>query len=153
MNQLSPHFSLLELTKSSTAARLGIVNEPDEAHIENLERLATQILEPVRKAFASPVIVTSGYRSPELCTAIGSKPTSQHAKGEAADFEIIGVSNPEIARFISLDLSFDQLILEHYNPDEGPNSGWIHCSVREVGKNRRQTLTIGKSGTQPGLIE
>ena len=73
------------------------------------------------------VKVTSGYRSPELCTAIGSSVNSQHAKAEAADFEVMGTDNAELADWIKDNLPYDQLILEYYTPGE-PNSGWIHCS-------------------------
>jgi len=93
--QLSENFSLLELTKSQTAARKGIDNAPSPEHQENLKRLCESILQRVRDHFGQVVSVSSGYRSAELCTAIGSKTTSQHAKGEAADFEIYGISNKE----------------------------------------------------------
>jgi hypothetical protein len=73
------------------------------------------------------VKITSGYRSPELCQAIGSSVNSQHAKAEAADFECVGVDNAELADWIHRELSYDQLIVEYYTPGE-PNSGWIHCS-------------------------
>jgi len=71
--------------------------------------------------------VTSGFRSPILCQAIGSSSNSQHAKAEAADFEVIGVDNCELADWIHKELDWDQLILEYYTPGE-PNSGWIHAS-------------------------
>ena len=71
--------------------------------------------------------MTSGFRSPELCVAIGSSVNSQHAKAEAADFEVIGTDNAELFDWIKANLEPDQLILEFYTPGE-PNSGWIHCS-------------------------
>jgi hypothetical protein len=85
------------------------------------------------------VSVSSGYRSPELCVAIGSSINSQHAKGQAADFEIFGLSNADLCKWISENLEFDQLILEYHNIGE-PNSGWIHCSYRADGENRKQIL-------------
>ena len=91
--KLSENFSLQELTKSQTATRKGIDNTPGPEHQNNLKSLCTHVLQPIRKHFGRVVTVSSGYRSPELCIAINSKPTSQHAKGEAADFEIFGVSN------------------------------------------------------------
>ena len=94
---LTKNFSLLELTKSQTAERKGIDNTPSPEHQENLKSLCMAILQPVRDHFSKVVTISSGYRSPELCTAIGSKITSQHARGEAADFEIFGVSNKELA--------------------------------------------------------
>ena len=86
--------------------------------------------------------VSSGYRSQELCLAIGSKITSQHAKGEAADFEIFGVSNKELADYIHENLDYDQLILEYWKESD-PNSGWVHCSYSD-GNNRRQYLKAYK---------
>ena len=140
--QLSPNFSLLELTKSQSADRKDINNTPSSEHQENLESLCTSILQPVRDHFSRVVSISSGYRSPELCTAIGSKVTSQHAKGQAADFEIFVISNKELADYIHFNLNYDQLILEYWKEGE-PNSGWVHCSYSE-GNNRRQYLRAYK---------
>ena len=145
--KLSGHFSLAELTKSQTATRKGIDNNPTLEHIENLTELCVQILEPTRRNFSTPMVITSGYRSEELCEAIGSKTTSQHAKGEAADFEMFGVDNKELAKYIKNNLVFDQLILEFYNPDD-PSSGWVHCSYSKE-ENRKQSLLYnGKDYTE-----
>ena len=135
---LSNNFTLNELTKSQTATRKGIHNEPSTEHIENLIHLAKTILQPVREHFGKPVMISSGYRSPELCEAIGSSAKSQHAKGEAADFEIHGVDNKELAAWISANCDFDQLILEFYI-DGDLNSGWVHCSS-SMEKSRKQML-------------
>ena len=140
--KLTANFSLSELTKSQTATRKGIDNTPSPEHQENLKLLCEAVLQPVREHFGRVVTVTSGYRSPELCTAIGSKITSQHASGEAADFEIFGVSNKELADYIHEHLDYDQLILEYWNESD-PNSGWVHCSYSE-GKNRKQYLKAYK---------
>ena len=123
---LSRNFSLSELTKSDTAIRKGINNNPNAEQVEKLKALCENILQPVRDHFGR-VKITSGYRSPELCIAIGSSVNSQHAKAEAADFECPGVDNAELADWIHRELPYDQLILEFYTPGE-PNSGWIHCS-------------------------
>ena len=139
---LTKNFSLLELTKSQTAERKGIDNTPSTEHQENLKKLCENVLQPIRDHFEQVVSVSSGYRSPELCTAIGSKTTSQHAKGEAADFEIFGVSNKELADYINENLDYDQLILEFWNESD-PNSGWVHCSYSE-GNNRKQYLKAYK---------
>ena len=88
--------------------------------------LCENILQPVRDHFGR-VKVTSGFRSSELCVAIGSSVNSQHAKAEAADFEVIGTDNAELFDWIKANLTPDQLILEFYTPGE-PNSGWIHAS-------------------------
>ena len=124
--ELTRNFSLSELIKSDTAIRRGINNNPNAGQIENLKLLCENILQPVRDHFGR-VKITSGYRSTELCTAIGSSVNSQHAKAEAADFECVGVDNAELADWIHRELSYDQLIVEYYTPGE-PNSGWIHCS-------------------------
>ena len=140
--QLSKNFSLQELIKSQTAERKGIDNTPSTEHQENLKLLCTSILQPIRDHFSRVVSVSSGYRSPELCTAIGSKITSQHARGEAADFEIFGLSNKTLADYIDSELHYDQLILEYWKESD-PNSGWVHCSYSE-GNNRNQYLKAYK---------
>jgi uncharacterized protein YcbK (DUF882 family) len=123
---LSRNFTLSELIKSDTAIRKGINNNPNAEQIEKLKALCENILQPVRDHFGR-VKVTSGFRSVDLCLAIGSSSNSQHAKAEAADFECIGVDNAELADWIKDNLPYDQLIVEYYTPGE-PNSGWIHCS-------------------------
>ena len=144
--QLSKNFTLEEMEKSSTGIRLGIKNKAGSGEIKNLGDLCYEILEPVRVKFDKPVTITSGYRSPELSEAIGSKATSQHCLGEAADFEIAGVSNLQVALWIENNVDFDQLILEFWKEGE-PNSGWIHVSYKD-GSNRKQVLTFdGKSYT------
>ena len=140
--QLSKNFNLVEMTKSQTATRKGIDNTPSAEHQGNLQSLCMHVLQPIRDHFSQVVTVSSGYRSPELCTAIGSKITSQHAKGEAADFEIFGVSNKELADYINENLDYDQLILEYWKESD-PNSGWVHCSYSE-GNNRNQYLKAYK---------
>ena len=143
--QLSKHFTLSEMEKSQTAVRKGISNKAGSGEIKNLTDLCYEVLEPVRIKFDKPVIITSGYRSPELCEAIGSKATSQHAKGQAVDFEIAGVSNLQVALWIQNNCDFDQLILEFWKEeDKDPNSGWVHCSYRNDGTNRHIGLIINQ---------
>ena len=142
--KLSANFTLSELTKSQTAVRKNIKNEPSTAHVENLIHLAETVLQPVRDHFGKPVVISSGYRSPELFEAIGSSAKSQHAKGEAADFEIPGVDNMQLATWINKNTDFDQLILEFYEPGD-PNSGWVHCSAVREG-SRAQVLKASKVG-------
>ena len=141
--QLSKNFSLKELTASQTAERKSIDNTPNPEHQRNLKSLCTRILQPVRDHFNRVVSVSSGYRSEALCVAIGSKITSQHAKGQAADFEIYGLSNQELATWIHENLDYDQLILEYWTP-ESPNNGWIHCSHNSEG-NRKEYLRAYKN--------
>ena len=151
--KLTENFSLSELTKSQTAERKGIDNTPSTEHQENLKSLCESILQRVRDHFGRVVSVSSGYRSPALCEAIGSKSTSQHARGEAADFEIFGVSNKALADYIDSELHYDQLILEYWKESD-PNSGWVHCSFSE-GNNRKQYLRAykedGKTKYEPVL--
>tara|TARA_Y100000114_G_C11757854_1_gene327899 strand:- start:2684 stop:3160 length:477 start_codon:yes stop_codon:yes gene_type:complete len=130
--KLTRNFSLLELTKSDTAIRRGIDNEPNADQIDKLKALCENILQPVRDHFGR-VTVTSGFRSVELCTAIGSSANSQHAKAEAVDFEVIGQDNASVCQWVHDNLEWDQLILEFYVPGE-PNSGWIHCSYVPEGR-------------------
>ena len=152
--QLSKNFSLSEMTKSDTAARKGIENTPTDQHKESMKLLCDKILQPVREHFAKSVRVTSGYRSEALCEAIGSSKTAQHAKGQAADFEITGIDNKELAEWIIDNLDFDQIILEFYTEGDA-NSGWVHCSYK-MHDNRKQVLRAsrkdGKTHYTKGLV-
>jgi zinc D-Ala-D-Ala carboxypeptidase len=139
---LSRNFTLQELIKSDTAIRLDINNNPNSGQIEKLKLLCENILQPVRDHFGR-VKVTSGFRSEALCIKIGSSVNSQHARAEAADFEVMGTDNAELADWINQNLDYDQLILEFYTPGE-PNSGWIHCSYT-TDKPRKQFLHAFKS--------
>jgi hypothetical protein len=139
---LSKSFTLNELTKSQEATRLGIDNTPNEEHILNLKLLCENVLQPIRDYYGMPVSVSSGYRSAKLCEAIGSSSKSQHTKGQAADFEIFGVANKDLADFIIKNLNYDQCILEFWNENE-PNSGWVHCSYNSLG-GRKQFLKAEK---------
>lgn len=141
--KISENFALSEFTKSQTAIRLNIDNKPGDVHIANLILVANNILEPVRKHFDQPVIITSGFRSVPLCAAIGSSKFSQHALGQAVDFEVIGVDNFDVANFIFENLPFDQLILEYYEAGV-PNSGWVHCSYTTVNSRRTALIYDGK---------
>ena len=107
--------------------------------MDSLKKLCENVLQKVRDHYGKVVSVSSGYRSPELCVKIGSSAKSQHAKGQAADFEIFGVPNAELAKYIIDHLDFDQLILEFHNLEE-TNSGWIHCSYKNPDENRKQVL-------------
>lgn len=147
--RLSPHFTLAEMTKSQVALRRNIRNVPGKREIENLRRLAQNVLEPVRAKFGRPFSPSSGYRSAALNAVVGSKPSSQHVRGEAVDFEIAGGPNPELAEWIRDHLAFDQLILEFHQRDE-PASGWVHVSLKEK-HNRGQALTINCNGVWAGL--
>lgn len=143
--KLTENFNLNELTKSQVANRKGIPNNPSPDQIKALQKLAESVLQPLRNHYESPVIITSGFRCAELCIAIGSSMDSQHAKGQAADLEIIGHSNYDVALWIKNNLDFDQLILEFWKGEDEPNSGWIHVSY--VGKkNRKESLRAFRDG-------
>jgi putative chitinase len=153
--QLSEHFNLKEFTKSETAIRKRIDNTPNLEHANNLKMVCENILEPVRKHFGKPVRINSGYRGPALNKAVGGSAKSQHCNGEAVDFEIDGLPNPDLAKWVAQNCDFDQIILEFYDPKEGPNSGWVHASYSK-GKNRKQKLTAvtvnGKTVYKPGFV-
>ena len=140
---LSKNFSLSELTKSETAIRKDIDNTPSVEGISNLTNLCNMVLQKVRDSHGV-VTITSGYRSPELNKAIGGSVTSDHCKGCAADFEVPGLDNKQLALWIEDNLIFKQLILEFYE-DGQPNSGWVHCSFEE-GENNSQVLRAVKEG-------
>lgn len=124
--RLSKNFSLEELVKSDTAIRRGINNEPSQDIINNLQELVDNILQPLRDRMG-PIVISSGYRSPELNTAIGGSKTSDHCLGMAADIEVLGVDNKMTAEVIRDCFSFTQVILEFYK-DGVPDSGWVHVS-------------------------
>jgi len=135
--KLSENFSLAELTRSQVATRKNIPNDPSWIEVSNLKSLCKNILEPVRFHFDRPFSPASGYRSLVLNNEIGSHDKSQHILGQAADLEIYGVSNYDLAVWIRDNLDFDQLILEHHDRDI-PSSGWVHVSY--LGNNRKEVL-------------
>ena len=138
--RLTPNFSLREVITTSHA---DIDNWPTEPEtVQKLQYCCANILEKVRAQYGRPVRVNSGYRCPALNARIGGSTTSQHMKGEAMDFEIDGVANGDICKWIERTLIFDQLILEFYTQGQ-PNSGCVHCSVLPTG-NRREVLTAVK---------
>ena len=151
---LSANFTLKELTKSDTATRLGLDNTPDEETIENLKLLCENVLQPVREHFGKSVTVNSGYRSSESNAAVGGSKTSDHCKGQAADIEINGVANPDLAQWIMDNLEYTQLILEFYIQGQ-PNSGWVHVSY-DPNNLKKQELTAtkiaGKTTYLNGLV-
>jgi len=151
---LSKNFTLEEFTKSQSALRRGIDNTPNAIQIENLRDLVDHVLQPVRSHFARPVIITSGFRSRKLNSAIGGSATSHHMGGMAADIEIPGVANGIIAEWIAESLPFTQLILEFYTPGV-PDSGWVHVAY-DAEDLRQETLTVTRTirgvHYQPGLV-
>ena len=141
MKQLSPNFSLQEMTVTNT----GLPNVAPPEAISHLTALCVKVLEPIRAHFGKPVTVNSGYRSPAVNRAVGSSPTSQHGMGQAADIEIPGVSNLDLARRIADHLKFDQLILEAHRKGD-PSSGWVHVSLGPRMRSQVLTMTMGSHG-------
>jgi zinc D-Ala-D-Ala carboxypeptidase len=143
--QLSKNLALAEVMRSETAKRKGISNMPTPEHIENFKLLAENIFQPIRDHFGVPIILSSGYRSKELNTAVGGALSSQHCTGEAIDIDMDGttVKNAEVFNFIKDNLNFDQLIWE-FGTDSNPD--WVHVSYESTGKQRKQILKAVKSG-------
>jgi zinc D-Ala-D-Ala carboxypeptidase len=154
MTKLSANFSLHELTKSETALRMGLDNTPDEAATESLRLLCEKVLQPVRDHFNKGVKVNSAYRSPESNAAVKGSKTSDHCFGRAADIEIPGVANADLAQWIMDNLDYTQLILEFYTPGI-PDSGWVHVSY-DPNNLKKQELTAtkvdGKTQYLNGLV-
>jgi hypothetical protein len=151
---LSANFTLKELTKSDTATRLGLDNTPDDEALENLKTLCEMVLQPVREHFGKSVTVNSAYRSPESNAAVNGSKSSDHCKGMAADIEIVGVANADLAQWIMDNLEYTQLILEFYTPGI-PDSGWVHVSY-DPNNLKKQELTAtkvaGKTTYLNGLV-
>jgi len=129
---MAPNFKYKEFVKSETALRLGIKNEPTENEWQSIERVAGNILQPVRDKFG-PITITSGFRSVELCLAVGSSAKSNHTRGEAVDFEPVNsdIQLITIIEWLHNNLPYRELIAEYF-----PN-GWIHAAFRmnkNVGK-------------------
>lgn len=143
MTQLSQHFSLEELTASETASRKGWDNTPNDQELANLKRLAT-MLEAVRTIIGKPIHINSGFRSKQVNDAVGSKDSSQHRLGCAADLKVHGMSSREVViKIRDSGLAVDQCIDEF--------SSWCHLSIPsyEQDRPRRQFLTIDRTGTRP----
>lgn len=128
--RLSQNFTLEELSLSDWAARHGVVNTPGPEEVENLRLLCAMILQPMRDILGRPIVVTSGYRSPETNAGIGSNPDSQHTKGQAADIHVPGMTIPELFHFIvEKEFPYDQLIEEFER--------WVHVSYVPNGRGDR----------------
>ena len=151
---LTKNFTLEEMIKSETALRHGMENEPGEKEIGNLKLLCEKVLQPVRDHFGKGVKVNSGFRHPDVNAKVGGSRTSDHTRGQAADIEIPGVPNAELAEWIKDNLDYRQLLLEFYTPGI-PDSGWVHVSyVAE--DNKKEVLTAtrkdGKTVYLQGLV-
>lgn len=151
--QLSPHFKLEEFTRSGTAIKYGIKNEPNAEQIANLKALCENVLEPLRQHFFDDlppkqgemkgVFISSGYRSPTLNNhpEVRGATNSQHMKGEAADLRIPSLSEGRRwMEWLISNLSFDQCIMEHCKNKDGSTSHWIHVSYSR-NKNRQYVIS------------
>ncbi len=140
---LTPHFTLAEMCRSRTAEAQGIVNAPTPGQIENLRALCVTVLEPLRARLDRPLIVSSGFRCVELNAIVGGVPDSRHLDGEAADIHAPGVPMSRLRdTILGIGVVFDELLLEHHDPDE-PFSGWVHVSYRRPPRpNRRMSLDV-----------
>ena len=151
--QLSKHLSLAEVTRSDSAKRNGISNEPTPAHLENFKLLAEKVFEPIREHFKVPIHISSGYRSLTLNKKIGGSLTSQHCSGEAIDIDMdgsaSGVTNAQVFNYIKDNLNFDQLIWEFGTPS---NPDWVHVSYESTGKQRKQILKAVKVGGKTSYV-
>ena len=151
---LTANFSLAEMVKSDTALRHDMDNTPGEAEIANLKTLCEKVLQPVRDHFQTGVKVNSGFRHPEVNAKVGGSKTSDHCKGQAADIEIPGIANADLAVWIMDNLDYTQLILEFYTPGV-PDSGWVHVSYDSANlkkENLTATKQNGKTVYLKGLV-
>lgn len=148
--KLSKNLSLREATRSTTASRLGLKNEPDDPQVTNLKLVAGHVFQPLRDHFEVPIYVSSGYRSPKLNSSIGGSATSQHCQGRALDLDadVFGkISNADIFFYIKECLDFDQLIWE-FGDDTNPD--WVHVSYSSPAENRGRVLKAYKDPKYPG---
>lgn len=148
---LTKNFTLAEMTKSETALRHDMDNTPGEAEIASLKLLCEKVLQPVRDHYGKGVKVNSGFRHPEVNAKVGGSKTSDHCRGQAADIEIPGIANAELAKWIVDNLDFRQVILEFYTPGI-PDSGWVHVSYIAE-DNKKQVLTATKRDGKTVYLE
>ena len=141
---MTPHFTLEELTASETAERNGWDNSPNEQELANLVRLA-EFLEQVKEVLAGkPIMISSGLRTKKVNDAVGSKDTSQHRIGCAADFRVPGMTPDEVVKaIVASGIEYDQVIREF--------DRWTHISIPNSinFSPRGQALIIDKTGTRP----
>ncbi|WP_279092191.1 D-Ala-D-Ala carboxypeptidase family metallohydrolase [Butyricimonas virosa] len=131
--RLSDNFTLDEFTRSDTASRLGIINEPGEKELAALRVLVSRTIQPLRDKLGVPIHVNSGYRCPELNKAVGGVPTSQHQKGEAADLSIDGKAADILEALENSNIPFDQAILYR-------KQNFLHVSLKLDGVQRSNVI-------------
>lgn len=153
--QLTEHFTLDELIRSTVAAARGIDNTPPPELLPRLVRVA-EMLERIRATLNAPITVTSGYRCEELNQAVGSRSTSDHPQGHAADFVAPAFGTPaEVARLLAplvSVLGIGQLILEEVTGRDGKKRQWVHVSTHEPEKPINRIITVTDAGTVAGIV-
>ncbi len=153
MDKISKHVSYREGVRSTTALRLGLNNDPSDAHLQNMKLLSEKIFEPLRMHVGGPIRINSFYRGPELNKAIGGSRKSQHCHGQAMDIDDTygHMSNADMFAWIRKNLDFDQMIWE-FGTDENPD--WVHVSYVNPGENRNRCLKANRceNGTTYSVI-
>lgn len=152
--KLSPHFSLSELTASAKAEQLGLSNQPPPEVVPRLILLA-DLLERIREHLAAPMTITSGYRGAEVNRAVGGVTSSDHTRGDAADFVAPKFGTPyDIAKALApmIDaLGVGQVIYEGFKRADGSWSRWCHVSTRTPANVSSRVITISSAGTRLGV--
>jgi hypothetical protein len=151
--KISEHISYKEATRSVTALRLGIDNTPNEYQLQNMEIIAKNVFEPLRKAVGGAIKINSFFRCEDLNKAIGGSSKSQHCQGRAIDIDdnYGYMSNNDMYKYIKENLDFDQLIFEF--PDENGNASWIHVSYVDADSNRKRCLKAIKENGKTKYID
>ena len=146
--RLSPHFTLREMAGTSHRSLMDANLEESRSFIDPLRALCSTLLEPVRARFGAPVVIHSGFRGDTLNQAVGGSTTSQHPKGEAADFRVVGVPLVDVWMWIARDsgLPFGQLILEGYAAGE---PSWIHLSLGAPWRPAAKCGQVMKASVDP----
>ncbi len=144
MTQLSPNFSLSEMTASDAAARHNVSNVPTGQTLANLTETAKK-MERVRQILGRPIIVTSGYRSPAVNKIIGGADTSAHTLGYAVDFKVPGLTPFEVCKALKGQLSYDQLIFEY--------AAWTHISFDPRSRGQELSIWNGSGGYKAGIVK
>ena len=151
--KISEHISYKEATRSVTALRLGIDNTPNEYQLQNMEIIAKNVFEPLRKAVGGAIKINSFFRCEDLNKAIGGSSRSQHCQGRAIDIDdnYGYMSNNDMYKYIKKNLDFDQLIFEF--PDDNGNASWIHVSYVDADSNRKRCLKAIKENGKTKYID
>lgn len=151
--KISEHISYKEATRSVTALRLGIDNTPNEYQLQNMEIIAKNVFEPLRKAVGGAIKINSFFRCEDLNKAIGGSSKSQHCQGRAIDIDdnYGYMRNNDMYKYIKENLDFDQLIFEF--PDENGNASWIHVSYVDADSNRKRCLKAIKENGKTKYID